>query len=59
MKDKTNSATGSGLPCAHICKHHRGCDGQWYIQCSVFDCDKPSEECNEDCCEYTDGKEVE
>lgn len=58
MKSNTNGA-GSGIPCAHICKHYRGCDRQWYIQCSVFDCDKPSDECGEDCCEYDSGKESE
>lgn len=38
--------------CIHQCDHFKGCDGCWYITCSVFDCDKPSEECNEDCTEF-------
>ena len=42
--------------CIHQCGHYHGCDGCWYISCSVFDKDKPSEECNEHCEHYeTDG----
>lgn len=45
--------------CIHMCKRHRGGDGQWYVSCSALDCDKPSEECNEDCCEYEDREDDE
>lgn len=38
--------------CIHQCDHFKGCDGCWYITCSVFDKDKPSEECGEDCDGY-------
>jgi len=44
--------------CAHVCNHYKGCDGVWYIDCSVFDKSVPSECCGEDCCEYDEeGKE--
>ena len=44
--------------CIHRCGHYHGADGNWYISCSACDCDKPSDECNEDCTDYeTEGKD--
>ena len=37
--------------CIHCENHYRGADGGWYVTCGAFDCDKPSEECNEFCSE--------
>lgn len=45
--------------CIHMCDHFRGCDGNWYVSCSVIDGDKPSEECNEDCCDHETEEEDE